>query len=146
MENRILNKVKVRKDFPGFDEGDVLERNSSNGLFEFSHNNKKAIEGEASNLNSVIDNVVQEILGGTISLTKEQVLRNMDYFLDISNYQMQSKDWVIARVEELKDYIKNIEIDELAEILPSNVDVKESKTVWQNMIWEYEAFLGMRKI
>jgi hypothetical protein len=139
MNDRFLNKVRVIQEFPGFDIDDVLILNKTTGLFEYS--NKLLIN------NDIINNVYNAITDHKPMLSKKHISEHFDYYFeDISEYQMKDKDWVLERIERLKTFIKDLEIDEKNEAIPESVDVKESKTVWQNVIWEYETLLGMRKL
>lgn len=140
MNDRFINKVKVIKSFPGYDEGNILIKDKSTGLFRF--------DGESynKNINSLTEVVFSKIVGNDISLTKKQILDNMEYFEDISDYEMKDKEWVLERIEELKIYIRELDKDVEDDVVSVDVDVKESRAVWQNIIWEYETLLGMRKL
>ena len=148
MKDNTINKVQVHKEFPGFDEGDVLILNKDTGLFEFSHNDSPIAYGHLSqdDTNTAVDSVFNAIAKHKPTLSKENIVRYMNYFYDISEYEMRDKQWVLDRVEQLKTFIRDLEIDEKNEVLPESVNAKESKTVWQNVIWEYETLLGMRKL
>ena len=141
MSNRFINKVLVIESFPGFIEGDVLGLNTENGLFEYLYNDK----AEASGSDNALNNIYKELAEYKPSLSKEHILDDMSYFQDISEYETKSKDWMEERMLELKKFITNIDADSKEGLLPESVDVKEAKTVWQNLIWEYETILGMRR-
>ena len=138
MNSRFLNKVKVVESFPGFKEGDVLSLNKSTGLFQYLYN-------ELEEDNSPLKNIYSELTEYKPSLSKDHILDDMSYFQDISEYETKSKDWMEERMLELKKFITNIDADSKEGLLPESVDVKEAKTVWQNLIWEYETILGMRR-
>ena len=138
MNSRFLNKVKVVESFPGFKEGDVLSLNKSTGLFQYLYN-------ELEEDNSPLKNIYSELTEYKPSLSKDHILDDMSYFMDISEYEMKDKVWVEERIAELKDYMMKMDMDSKEGILPEDVNVHEAKTVWQNLIWELETVLGMRK-
>ena len=138
MSDRFINKVLVTSSFPGFVEGDILSLNTENGLFEYLYNDK-------SEESTTIDAVYNQLAEYKPSLSKQHILNDMSYFQDISEYEPKSKDWMENRMSELKKFITNIDEDSKEGLLSELVNVKEAKTVWQNLIWEYETILGMRK-
>ena len=130
---------KCNPEFPGFNKGDILKLNSENGLFEFIHSDNDNAFTVANSVFNALNNYIP-------SLSKDSILENMSYFEDMSDYEMKDKVWVLERIEELKMYIKELDKDIEDEVVSIDVDIKESKAVWQNIIWEYETFLGMRKL
>jgi hypothetical protein len=143
--NKNIKKVRVRKDFPGFKENDVLGINGATGLFEYLYNDTVKEDTSEDYPVNAIGSVFKELAVNKPTLSKDQVLDNMEYFLDITDYIMQSQEWVFARIVELRGFIDKLDEDEKEGIVPENVNVKEAKTVWQNSIWELEVVAGIRE-
>ncbi len=136
MNTKRVNKVKVIKEFPGFEIGDVLKLDANNGIFGYEYN----VNEDDNGLDALFDAISTH--KGTIS--KKDVESNLDiYFEDITEYKMRSKEEVYNHMKELEDAIKE------AKKGGSIVNKKEKDiaiTVWQNLLWENEWFLGKRNI
>jgi len=139
--NNKVNRVKVVKDFPGYKEGDVLELDSSTGVFHFINTTTEdGLKGDAFDL------VTAEITGEIKPpITKKEVSLYLGtLFEDVSIYKVRSYRELQNRVEELKATIDRLK-DEDA-IFGTNLDRDEALTVWQNMLWEYEWIMGEREL
>jgi hypothetical protein len=139
--SKIVNKVRVMAEFPGYEIGDVLLLNPATGVFNFmktttedglvSDNLLKGFDTVAFNLT---DSVKQ-------SFTKRDVILYLDeYFEDISIYKIRPPRELEERVHELKAHMARIKEDDTFDEL----DREEAITVWQNMLWEYEWILGRK--
>lgn len=136
MNTKRVSKVKVIKEFPGFEIGDVLALDANNGIFGYEYN----VDEDDNGLEALFDAISTH--KGTIS--KKDVESNLGtYFENITEYKMRSKEEVREHMIELEAAIKE------AKEGKSIVSEKEKDiaiTVWQNLLWENEWFLGKRDI
>ena len=140
MNEVIINKVSVIKEFPGANVGDIFEINQD-GLFDYTYNS----------FNNEEDNAVEAIYGQLTvhkpTLSKSDVISNLGtFFVDISEFKMKSREWIEDRIAELKGYITKIDEDNKEGLVSKDVNISEAKTVWQNNIWELETVLGKRTL
>ena len=140
MNEVIINKVSVIKEFPGANVGDIFEINQD-GLFDYTYNS----------FNNEEDNAVEAIYGHLTvhkpTLSKSDVISNLGtFFVDISEFKMKSREWIEDRIAELKGYIIKIDEDNKEGLVSKDVNISEAKTVWQNNIWELETVLGKRTL
>lgn len=151
--SKIVNKVKVVKAFPGFEVGDILTLNTTTGLFEYSYEYDSAKQADA------LDEVDRLFLSYHSSISKSVVLNNLnEYFIDLSTYSMQPTSAIEGRIasfykaiEEAKAELADLnkaepeENDEFNDYVDSRtIELEESITVWQNIIWFGEWVLGKR--
>lgn len=136
MNTKRVNKVKVIKEFPGFEIGDILALDVDNGVFGYEYN----VEEDDNGLEALFDAISTH--KGTIS--KKDILANLNiYFEDITECKIRSEEEIKEHMNELQKAID--EAKEGKEI----VNEKERDiaiTVWQNLLWENEWFLGKRDI
>ena len=140
--SKIVNKVRVKAEFPGYEIGDVLILNPSTGVFNFA---KTTTEGEATpSALSAFDGVAARITDSIKqSFTKRDVMLYLDeYFEDISVYKIRTPREMEERIYELRSHMERIKEDTTFDEL----DREEAVTVWQNMLWEYEWILGRKEM
>ena len=128
-----LNKVMVVAAFPGYEVNDVLIKNSENGLFEYSYNTEKE---------NAIDSLYKSISENKPVLSLKDIVANMQFFANISDYIPKTKEEVEEQIDELNRAI-GLKHDEIGD-KDTNPDDAEALTVWQNMIWVLEWSLGKR--
>jgi len=134
--NTRVNKVRVIKEFPGYEVGDVLVLDKDNGIFGYEYNANE----EDSGLEALFDAISTH--KGTVS--KKDVETNLGiYFEDITEYEVRSREEVEEHMAELESAIK--EAKEGKQIV-SDKERDIAITVWQNLLWENEWFLGKRNI
>jgi len=141
--SKIVNKVRVRAEFPGYELGDVLVLNPSTGVFNFAKTTTE--DGEISNnILKGFDTVAARITDSIKqSFTKRDVMLYLDeYFEDISVYKIRTPREMEERMYELQMHMDRIKNDSTFDEL----DKEEAITVWQNMIWEYEWLLGRKEM
>lgn len=140
--SKIVNKVRVTTEFPGYEIGDVLILNPNTGVFNFAKTTKE--DGEPSDILNAFDGVAARITDSIKqSFTKSDVILYLDdYFEDISIYKMRTHKEMKERAHELQAHINRIKEDDTFEQL----DKEEAITVWQNMLWEYEWILGRKEM
>lgn len=139
MSRKTIKEVKVVVKFPGYELGDVLIKNSENGLFEYAYN---------VNDTSNVSNVFKAIAVNKPTLSLKDIQDNITYFEDITGYKVKTPEELEKKMVELYSYIKNIKEDDKSGLFAGSVtkpDVKEAVTVWQNMIWLLEWALGKRE-
>lgn len=138
--SKIVNKVRVIAEFPGYEIGDILILNPNTGVFNFAKVTKE--DGEVTDVLDAFDNLAAGITDSIKqSFTKKDVILYLDdYFADISIYKLRTPRELDERVHELKAHMDRIKEDDTFDEL----DREEAMTVWQNMIWEYEWILGRK--
>ncbi len=142
MNNKTINRVRVKVSFPGYRKGDILELDPNAGLFNFiSTTLEDGTKGDA------FDVIASELAGeGRSPLNKQEVLAYMGaIFEDISTYKIRSFRELERRIDEIKALTEKLEED--ASLFPEDdFNQKEALTVWHNMLWEYEWIMGMREL
>jgi hypothetical protein len=141
--SKIVNKVRVIADFPGYEVGDVLILNTNTGVFNYAKSAQEA-NGEVSDVLNAFDGVAARLTDSIKqSFTKSDILLYLEeYFEDISIYKMRTPREMEERVHELSAHMKRIKEDDTF----NELDKEEAITVWQNMLWEYEWILGRKEL
>jgi len=121
---RKINKIKVIKTFPGYAEGDVLTLND-NGIFIYAYN-----ENDPETAFNAVFTELEVFHGGVAKNIVNQYL-NM-YFMDISEYELRSKDEIELR---LSNWIENIKEESLND---------SGKEFYSSLAGELEWVLGKR--
>lgn len=140
--SKIVNKVRVIADFPGYEIGDVLILNPSTGVFNYTKSTKE--DEEVSDVLNAFDGIAARITDSIKqSFTKSDVLLYLEeYFQDISIYKIRTPREMEERVHELTAHMERIKEDDTF----NELDKEEAITVWQNMLWEYEWILGRKEL
>lgn len=139
--SKIVNKVRVIAEFPGYEIGDVLILNPNTGNFNFV---RPAKDDSVSDVLNAFDGVAASLTDSIkTAFTKSDVLLYLDdHFQDISIYKMRTLREMEERVYELSAHMKRIKEDDTF----NELDKEEAITVWQNMLWEYEWILGRKEL
>lgn len=113
---REIDKVKVIKDFPGFDKGDVLVRYYDDTFILQPANGEQYPTTRSWRLDEL------------------EILSNIDkYFEDITEYVVKSPEQIEKAIEKIKDSIESEDSD------------YEAVLVWNNLIYCLEWVLGKRE-
>lgn len=117
--NKQVDTVRVVADFPGFRQGDVLQRYYDNSFILLR-------EDEDHNY------FIEEDMSWRLS--EQEVMRHLGTYLeDVTEYEMRTREEVENAILKLKESIENEEYD------------YDAVVVWKNLLYALEWVVGRRE-
>jgi hypothetical protein len=117
--SRQVDTVRVVGDFPGFKQGDILQRYYDNSfiLLGVDENDEYFLEADIS-----------------WRLSEEEVLKHLGtFFQDVTTYEMRSREEVEDAIVKVKESIENERYD------------YDAVLVWKNLLYCLEWVVGRRE-